>query len=99
MVRFIIIVFFLVTLPLSQCLAEKTPMDKAYSLYFQGKMDEAVKIMTEEAEKNPQPNTYFFIGYAYYKMKQFDRAREYFEKAYALEPFYAPPVKKAENGN
>ncbi|MBI4849035.1 MAG: tetratricopeptide repeat protein [Nitrospirae bacterium] len=90
-VTFLIIVF---TLSLSLAWAQKTPIEQAYSLYFQGKMDEAISIMKDEAGKKPDPKTYYFIGYAYYKMKKMDEAKEYFDKAYQLESFYAPIVPK-----
>lgn len=92
--RIVVMILAVLFLSFSQCWAQKPPMEKAYSYYFQGKMDEAITIMKEEAEKNPDPQTYYFIGYAYYKMKKMDLAREYFDKAYKMKNFYAPVIKE-----
>jgi tetratricopeptide (TPR) repeat protein len=92
--RIVVIVLAVLSLSFSLCWAQKPPMEKAYSYYFQGKMEEAITIMKEEAEKNPDPKTYYFIGYAYYKMKKMDLAREYFDKAYKMKDFYAPVIKE-----
>ncbi|MBI5741137.1 MAG: tetratricopeptide repeat protein [Nitrospirae bacterium] len=88
--RLVAMVLVILLLSVSLCWAQKTPMEKAYSHYFRGDMDEAVRIMKEEVEKNPDPQTYYFIGYAYYKMKKLDLAKEYFDKAYRMKSFYAP---------
>lgn len=92
--RIIVMMLVILSLSFSLCWAQKPPIEKAYSLYFQGKMDEAISIMKEEAENNPDPQTYYFIGYAYYKMKKMDMAREYFDKAYQMKDFYAPEIKE-----
>jgi tetratricopeptide (TPR) repeat protein len=92
--RIAVMSLVILSLAVSLCWAQKPPMEKAYSYYFQGKMDEAITIMKEEAEKKPDPQTYYFIGYAYYKMKKMDLAREYFDKAYKMKDFYAPVTKE-----
>ncbi|RJQ51440.1 MAG: hypothetical protein C4526_09970 [Nitrospiraceae bacterium] len=92
--RTVAMVLVILSLSFSPCLAQKPPMEKAYSYYFQGEMEEAIAIMKEEAEKNPDPQTYYFIGYAYYKMKKMDLAKEYFDKAYQMKAFYAPETKE-----
>jgi len=92
--RTVVVILAVLSLSFSLCWAQKPPMEKAYSYYFQGKMEEAITIMKDEAEKNPDPQTYYFIGYAYYKMKKMDLAREYFNKAYQMQSFYAPVTKE-----
>lgn len=92
--KIISIILVILILSFSLCWAQKTPMEKAYGLYFQGKMAEAIKIMEEQSKENPNPQTYYFIGYAYYKMKKMDMAKEYFDKAYQLESFYKPVISK-----
>ena len=92
--KILAMILVILSLSFSLCWAQKTPIEKAYSYYFQGKMDEAIRIMKEEAGQNPDPQTYYFIGYAYYKMKKMDLAREYFDKAYQMKSFYAPVTKE-----
>jgi len=91
--KIIFMVLLILPMSVSLCWAQKTPMEKAYSHYFRGNMEEAVRIMKEETEKKPDPQTYYFIGYAYYKMKKMDLAKEYFDKAYQMKSFYAPVTK------
>ncbi|MBI5408379.1 MAG: tetratricopeptide repeat protein [Nitrospirae bacterium] len=92
--RIVAAALVILLLSVSLVWAQKTPMEKAHALYFQGRMEEAIGIMKEEAGGKPDPQTYYFIGYAYYKMKKMDLAKEYFDKAYQLEPFYAPITPK-----
>jgi tetratricopeptide (TPR) repeat protein len=91
--KIVVVILAILSLSFSLSWAQKTPMEKAYSYYFQGEMEKAVRIMKEEAEKHPDPQTYYFIGYAYYKMKKMDLAKEYFDRAYQMKSFYAPVTK------
>lgn len=76
-------------------LAGDVSLKKAYSLYFQGRMKEAVKIMEDYVEEHPDPRVLYFIGYAYYELKEMDKARKYFEKAYLIDPDFSPlPLNK-----
>jgi tetratricopeptide (TPR) repeat protein len=44
--------------------------------------------MKELAAKEPDPGKFYFIGYAYYKLQDFKKSREYFNKAYEANPDY-----------
>jgi tetratricopeptide (TPR) repeat protein len=74
----------------SLCLAQEEPLKEAYSLYYKGEKDRAITIMEDYAEDNPDPGVLYFLGYAYYEMKQMDKAREYFTKAYKHRDFFSP---------
>ncbi len=78
----------------SLCLAQEIPLEKAYSLYYKGKKDTAVKMMEDYVKDHPDARAFYFLGYAYYEMKQFDKAREYFTKAYKQDSFYSPMAKE-----
>lgn len=72
----------------SVCMAQD--LSKAYSLYYQGKMKEAIKIMEEYVEERPDARVLYFIGYSYYELKNMKMARKYFEEAYLIDPNFTP---------
>lgn len=86
-------------LSFAPCMADEVSLNRAYSYYFQGKMPEAIEIMKEHTKNNPDPRVLYFIGYAYYEMKDMESARQYFEKVYKLDPDFTPiPPNKGDNG-
>ena len=86
----------LLLLSVSICSADEDLMKKAYSYYYQGKMAQAIVLMQEASAGNPAPEQLYFIGYAYYKLKDFSNARKYFDEAYKLNNNYAPVKVKAK---
>jgi TolA-binding protein len=42
----------------------------------------------------PDVNALYFLGYAYYEMKDMDKAQQYFDEAYRLKSFYSPMKEK-----
>ena len=60
------------------------------------KYDAAVKEFEESAAINPDAEAYYYLGYAYYlKGRSGDaesrsKSREYFDKAYEIEPHFSP---------
>ena len=94
----ILLVIIMVLISFSPCMANDVPLDKAYSYYFQGKMPEAIKIMKEYVKDHPDARILYFIGYAYYEMKDMESARRYFEEAYLIEPDFTPLPPTGGNG-
>ncbi len=89
--RIIIMVAMILSLVLpSLCFAQDSTFEKAYSLYYMGKKQEAIKMMEEYAESNPGPEVFYFLGYAYYELEQFKKAAQYFNDAFSQKPFYSP---------
>ena len=82
------LVLALVLIFSSVCMAQD--LSKAYSLYYQGKMKEAIKIMEDYVAEHPDARVLYFIGYSYYEMKDFKMARKYFEEAYLIDPNFTP---------
>jgi tetratricopeptide (TPR) repeat protein len=72
----------------SVCMAQD--LSKAYSLYYQGKMKEAIKIMEDYVTEHPDARVLYFIGYSYYELKNMKMARKYFEEAYLIDPNFTP---------
>lgn len=83
----VIILFTLITFSTSYA---NDSLKKAYSLYYKGKMKDAIKIMDEYVAKNPDPKAMYFIGYAYYRIGDIENARRYFKDAYLIEPRLSP---------
>ena len=97
--KIILLVIIMVVISFSPCLANNVSLDKAYSYYFQGKMPEAINIMKEYVKEKPDARILYFIGYAYYEMKDMESARRYFEEAYLIDPDFTPlPPNKGGNG-
>jgi tetratricopeptide (TPR) repeat protein len=83
-----ILVLALVITFSSVCMAQD--LSKAYSLYYQGKMKEAIKIMEDYVAERPDARVLYFIGYSYYELKNWKMARKYFEEAYLIDPNFTP---------
>ena len=74
----------------SLCIAQDTPLDEARSLFYKGQKLEAIKMMEDYVESNPGPEVFYFLGYAYYELEQFEKSSRYFNDAFSREPFYSP---------
>jgi len=74
----------------SVCFANEAKLKEAYAFYYRGEKETAIKMMEEAVRENPDPGAFYFLGYAYYEMKQMDRAGEYFKEAFRLKDFYSP---------
>jgi tetratricopeptide (TPR) repeat protein len=61
------------------------------NLYFQQKYPESIAEFETAIQINPDnPQAYYFIGYAYYKNRDFSKANEAFKTAYNLDHTYSP---------
>ncbi len=93
---FAIVLAIIFIIPFSLCEAQKTSVEKAYSLYHNGEKEAAVQMMEDHIKNNPDPEAFYFLGYAYYEMKKMDKAAKYFNEAFIKSPFYSPIPKKEE---
>jgi len=92
-ITFVIAAFLLISLSFIPVHAET--LEQAYSLYYKGEKAEAISIIESYVKDNPEPQAYYFLGYAYYEMQEMDKSREYFTKAYKMKSFFSPiPEKK-----
>ena len=80
----------------SLCLAQEVSLEEAYSLYYKGEKDKAIELIEDYVEDNPDPGALYFLGYAYYEMKQMEKAREYFTKAYKQKNFFSPMSRETD---
>lgn len=64
--------------------------DTAVQYYNTGKYREAINLLKIYVAKRPEPSAYYRIGYALYKLKQFDEANKYFEMTYLIDPEFSP---------
>ena len=82
----------------SLCWAQDASVEKAYNLYYKGQKQEAIEMMKEYVKENPDPDAFYFIGYAYYEMGQMDKAAKYFNEAFVRSPFYSPIPEEENEG-
>jgi len=66
--------------------AQENTYDEAIEAYKKGDFMNAAKYLKEYVEKNPDPNAYYLLGYASYKMKNYSESIRYFKEAYDLDP-------------
>jgi tetratricopeptide (TPR) repeat protein len=78
----------------SYCWANEAALKEAYSLYYKGQKEAAVKMIEEYVKENPDPAAYYFLGYAYYEMKDMNKSRECFSESFRLKSFYSPVSPK-----
>ncbi len=64
--------------------------DTAIQYYNTGKYREAINLLKIYVSKRPEPSAYYRIGYALYKLKEFDEANKYFEMTYLVDPAFSP---------
>jgi TolA-binding protein len=74
--------------------AHAETLEQAYSLFYKGDRAEAISMIEGYVKDNPEPQAYYFLGYAYYEMQDMDKSREYFIKAYKMKSFYSPIPEK-----
>ena len=60
------------------------------SLYRKQHYAECIRQLQRYTEKTPDPRAYYLMGYASYKRRDFSGAREYFYKAYLIDPSFRP---------
>lgn len=63
---------------------------KGISEYKKRDFRAAVKHLSAYVEATPDPRAYYLLGYASYKLKDFDASRRYFREAYLLDPGFDP---------
>ncbi len=91
-IAFILVILLISTISL--CWAQEASLEKAYSLYYKGEKESAIRMMEEYVSENPEPAAFYFLGYAYYEMKKMDIAAKYFNEAFVRSPFYSPLSKE-----
>jgi hypothetical protein len=64
--------------------------DTAIQYYNTGKYKEAINLLKIYTAKRPEPSAYYRIGYALYKLKQFNEANKYFEMTYLIDSTFSP---------
>jgi TolA-binding protein len=97
MLRLIVLVLVMLSIiSFSVCWAQETSLEEAYSLYYKGKKEAAIRMMEAYVNENPDPGAFYFLGYAYYEMEKMDKAAKYFNKAFIRSPFYSPMEKEKD---
>jgi tetratricopeptide (TPR) repeat protein len=65
--------------------------NRGLTLYFSQEYEGAIEEFEEVLKINPDAaKAYYFIGYSYYKLKEFPKANEAFDQAYQINSRYSP---------
>jgi tetratricopeptide (TPR) repeat protein len=86
-----VLVVFVAAVPV---FANEGELQKAYSIYYKGDKEAAIEMVESYVQDTPDAGAYYFLGYAYYEMKQMDRANDYFSRAFQMKDFYSPMPEK-----
>jgi tetratricopeptide (TPR) repeat protein len=71
--------------------AAETHFQKGLQYYFQGQYTDAIQEFDESLKVNPDDaRSYYFLGYAYYQLRDLEKAQEAFDLAYQANPQYTP---------
>jgi Tfp pilus assembly protein PilF len=74
--------------------ASQTHFQNGLQFYFQNQYPAAVHEFQEALSINPDDaRSYYFLGYAFYRLGEMEKAREAFDQAYQLNPQYSPIPK------
>lgn len=92
----VLVAAFLCLVSFSVCLANESPLEKAYSLYYKGEKETAISMVEDYVRETTDVKALYFLGYAYYEKQDMERAREYFDEAYRLKSFYSPMEPKED---
>jgi len=89
MKRFFVLIAsaLLITIPASVVSADYVA---GVSSYKKRHYRECIRLLQAYTAKTPDPRAYYLMGYASYKLKNFSEARDYFEKAYLVDPDFTP---------
>lgn len=72
---------------ISSKLHKETLMKAGIKYTEAGNYEKAITYYTKLLSKDPNnPNVYFYLGDAYMNLEDFDKAKEYLQKAYQLDP-------------
>ena len=87
-ITFVITAFLFISLSFIPVHAKT--LEQAYSLFYKGDKAEAISMIEDYVKDNPEPQAFYFLGYAYYEMQEMDKSRESFTKAYKMKSFFSP---------
>jgi len=80
-----IISFMLLFLP-SVILAADMDYQKGLKYYRSKNYKDAIIYLEKYMQTQPDPSTFYMLGYAFYKLGDFEKSRKYFDKAYLINP-------------
>lgn len=94
-VRFLIS-FIGIILIVSFAFAQESTYDIAIEAYVKKDFEAAVKYLKEYVAVKPDAKAYYLLGYASYKINNFEDSARYFKEAYIIDPEFDPSTIKFE---
>ena len=78
--------------------AEDTNYELALEHYNNGNFTKTIEILEDYVSQNPKPEAYFLLAYSNYKLNRHEKANEYFEALFLIDPEYSPTPALIEAG-
>jgi tetratricopeptide (TPR) repeat protein len=92
-VRFIAIAILVLLLQPALALSAEVSVEHAMSAYSSGSLNKAIAELEEFVRLHPADKKgLYYLGYAYYKKGNMEKAREAFKSAYLIDPDYSPAL-------
>jgi tetratricopeptide (TPR) repeat protein len=82
-------VLLLIILLSAEAGADDGNYERALRLFKGRDYKNAVVVLEKYVAERPDPAAYYMLGYANYELKRFDKAREYFDAAYLIDPDFS----------
>jgi len=74
--RIILAILLIISLAIPlYAMANESVLSKAYSLYYRGRVEEAIQMVEDYVVEHPDAGAYYFLGYAYYELEDLEKAR------------------------
>lgn len=65
-------------------------LDEAIKLYKKHDFKKCIRYLENYIKTNPDPKAYFLLGYAHYKLRNYNDSVKYFKEAYFIDPEFTP---------
>lgn len=91
--RFIAIAILVLLLQPALASSAEVSVEHAMSAYSSGSLNKAIAELEEFVRLHPADKKgLYYLGYAYYKKGNMEKAREAFKSAYLIDPDYSPAL-------
>jgi len=92
-VRFLVGLISIIII-VSFAFAQESFYDMAIEAYVKKDFETAVKYLKEYVAVTPDAKAYYLLGYASYKINNFEESARFFKEAYLIDPEFDPGTIK-----
>lgn len=65
-------------------------LDEALKFYQKGDFKRCVRCLEDYVKTQPDPQAYYLLGYAHYKLRNYNDSVRYFKETYLIDPEFTP---------